>query len=52
MSETRRCPNCKVEILDSRDKHWDTNLVCADCCSKANGCAICKMAWRDLLYKR
>lgn len=40
MTEERKCPNCKRDINDNRDYHWNTNLVCAYCCSKAN-CNTC-----------
>lgn len=51
MVEKRECPSCKkngyiVEIIDSRDKHWNTNLICAKCCSKANNCSICRESWQ------
>ena len=46
MSEKRECPNSKHEIINSRDKHWDTNLVCAKCCAKANNCSTCRESWQ------
>ena len=51
MNEKRECPPCKknghiVEIIDSRDKHWNTNLICAKCCTKVHNCSICRESWQ------
>ena len=51
MSEKKECSTCwkegkkSVEIIESRDKHWETNISCARCHSRATGCRECKESW-------
>lgn len=51
MSEKKECSSCwekgqkKVEIIKSRDKHWETNISCAWCHYRTTGCKECKESW-------
>ena len=49
--EKKYCSTCwskdkkSVEIIPSRDKHWETNICCAKCHAKATGCEECRISW-------
>ena len=47
----RKCPSCKGKnaIVDSRDKHWDERLLCAECCASAHNCSECQKSWESWL---
>ena len=34
-----------VEIVESRDKHWETNICCARCHAEATNCRECRESW-------
>ena len=50
MSEKKECSHCwkkgkkPVEIVESRDKHWNTNISCAKCHGDT-GCKECEESW-------
>ncbi len=34
-----------VEIVKSRDKHWETNICYARCHAEATNCRECRESW-------
>lgn len=51
MTEKKECSTCwkkgkkPVEIIESRDKHWETNICCARCHAEATNCRECRESW-------